>query len=104
MSKVKFISAEGEQDVSFESGYSLMELAKLNDIEGVEAICGGACSCATCHVYVDKEWLAKIPEMDVLEDAMLDTTSCRQDNSRLSCQIRLDDSLDGLIVEVAESY
>jgi 2Fe-2S ferredoxin len=103
MAKVKFISLDGMHEVDLEQGYSLMELAKLRDIEGIEAICGGACSCATCHVYVDEAWLPKLPPMDALEDAMLDTTYSRQQNSRLSCQIRLDDSLDGLTVTVADS-
>ena len=102
MAKVKIIALDGMHEVDLEEGYSLMELAKLSDIEGIEAICRGACSCATCHVYIDEAWLSKLPPMDALEDAMLDTTYSRQKNSRLSCQIRLDDSLDGLTVTVAD--
>ena len=105
MAKVTFILKDGSEEVlDIEEGYSLMELAKLNDIEGIEAICGGACSCATCHVHVDEKWQAQLPKIDALEDAMLDTNSSRDKNSRLSCQIRLSKELDGLTVEVGEAY
>ena len=73
------------------------------DIEGSIAECGGACSCATCHVYGDEAWLARLPAPDALEDGMLDCVLDRQANSRLSCQIRVTEDLDGITVRVPDS-
>ena len=78
-----------------------MEGAIDNNLPGVLAECGGACACATCHVYVDNEWASRLEPLSDMEDAMLDSALSRQPNSRLSCQIEVDDSLDGLIVHVA---
>ena len=101
---VNFTDCNGEQhEVEVPVGVSVMEAAFDNDIEGIEADCGGACSCATCHVYVDELWFDSLPEMDALEDAMLDSAYDRQDNSRLTCQIDMTDELDGLVVTVAEN-
>jgi 2Fe-2S ferredoxin len=77
-----------------------METAIDNDIDGIVAECGGACSCATCHVYVEDEWLGKLPPPDSLEDGMLDCVIDRQPNSRLSCQLRVGDEIDGITVRV----
>ncbi len=77
-----------------------METAIDNGIEGIVAECGGACSCATCHVYVDPEWLARLPSPDSQEDGMLDCVLDRKENSRLSCQIEVGDEIDGLVVTV----
>ncbi|MDX1563419.1 MAG: 2Fe-2S iron-sulfur cluster-binding protein [Gammaproteobacteria bacterium] len=104
MPKVTFKQADGSSFAADGvAGDSVMETAIDNDIEGIIAECGGACSCATCHVYVDAAWLAKLPEPDALEDGMLDCVLDRRDNSRLSCQIRLSDELDGITVEVPDS-
>lgn len=80
-----------------------METAIDNDIAGIIAECGGACSCATCHVYVDSAWLPKLPPPEPIEDGMLDCVLDRRPNSRLSCQIRLRDELDGITVNVPDS-
>jgi 2Fe-2S ferredoxin len=78
---------------------SVMEGAVKNSVEGIVAECGGACMCATCHVYVDPAWLDKLPKMEDDENAMLDSTASeRKANSRLSCQLRVSKALDGLIV------
>lgn len=86
-------------------GLSLMEIAKRNDIVGIMADCGGSCACATCHVYVDPDWMEKVGPPDDVEAAMLDmVTDVLRENSRLSCQIRLTQALDGIRVEVAPAY
>jgi len=104
MTKVIFLDSAGsrtEAEVDDES--SVMELAVANDVEGVVAECGGNCSCATCHVYVDPGWFGRLPAMDEMEDEMLDGTAAeRRPTSRLSCQIAIGDALDGLIVEVPD--
>ena len=86
-----------------ENGYSVMEGAINNNIDGIVAECGGACACATCHSYIDEAWLDKLPPMDDMEDSMLDAAFERKNNSRLTCQIEVNDSLDGLVVHVAEN-
>ncbi len=104
MPKVTFIQADGNSsDVNAVSGDSVMETAIDNDIHGIVAECGGACSCATCHVYVADDWLSHLPEPDALEDGMLDCVIDRRANSRLSCQIRVSDAIDGIKVTVPES-
>jgi 2Fe-2S ferredoxin len=104
MPKVTFIQADGtSSEVEAVSGDSIMETAIDNDIRGIVAECGGACSCATCHVYVDDAWLSKLPDPDALEDGMLDCVIDRRPTSRLSCQIRVSDDIDGISVSVPES-
>lgn len=104
MPKVTYIQPDGETSVvEAVPGDSLMETAIDNDVDGIVAECGGACSCATCHVYVEPEWLGKLPPPDALEDGMLDCVLERHSNSRLSCQIRITDELDGLVVKVPEA-
>ena len=104
MPKVTYIQPDGtSSEVAALAGDSVMETAIDNDIDGIIAECGGACSCATCHVYVDEAWVDKLPAPDPLEDGMLDCVLDRQANSRLSCQIRLTDELDGLTVRVPDS-
>jgi 2Fe-2S ferredoxin len=79
-----------------------MDLAVKNGVKGIVAECGGSCSCATCHVYVDEAFLGKVGEAGPLEDDMLDgTASERKATSRLSCQIKMSDALDGLTVTIA---
>jgi 2Fe-2S ferredoxin len=89
-----------ERAVEAPSGATLMEPLRDMD-EGVAAICGGMCSCATCHVYVDQDWLAKLPPPMSDESDMLGDLNDRRENSRLSCQIVLQDSLSGLRVTIA---
>lgn len=97
------IDAAGiEHRLTATPGQNVMEVAVANNIEGIEAECGGACSCATCHVYVALEWAERIGPPAELEGEMLDFAEAeRRDTSRLSCQIRLVPELDGLRVEVA---
>jgi len=105
MPTLTFIQPDGSRrNVEAEVGYSVMEAATLNNIPGIEAECGGACSCATCHVQVDPQWLDKLPEMDPMEDAMLGAARDRQANSRLSCQIQVTEELDGLTMTVVPPY
>ncbi|MFA7585730.1 MAG: 2Fe-2S iron-sulfur cluster-binding protein [Novosphingobium sp.] len=83
-------------------GDNLMELAKANGVEGIFGDCGGGCSCATCHVYVDPAWMEKVGQPDDIEFAMLDMVAdVQRDNSRLGCQIRMRAELDGISVTVA---
>lgn len=104
MPRVRFIQADGRtSEVEGLSGDSVMETAIDNDIDGIIAECGGACSCATCHVYVDPDWLDRLPAPEPIEDGMLDCVLDRRPNSRLSCQIRLRDELDGITVTVPDS-
>ena len=104
MPKIIYIASDGSRhEVEVENGYSVMEGAIDNNIEGIVAECGGACACATCHSYIDEAWLDKLPEMDDMEDSMLDAAFERKDNSRLTCQIEVAGSLDGLIVNVADN-
>ena len=104
MPKVTFVLPDGStSEVDAVRGDSIMETAIDNDIDGIIAECGGACSCATCHVYVEDGWFERLPTPDPLEDGMLDCVLERHENSRLSCQIRVDDSIDGIRVRVPDS-
>jgi len=104
MPKVIYVYPTGERrEVEVENGYSIMEGAVNNNIDGIVAECGGACACATCHGYIDEEWLQKMPEMDDMEDSMLDAAYDRKENSRLTCQLEMNDAWDGLVVHVAEN-
>lgn len=101
MAKIKFISADGnETEIAAENNVSLMIAAINNGIDGIVAECGGACSCATCHVIVDPEWYAKLPEPESMEKDMLEFVAEPSDTSRLSCQINVTDDLDGMVVKV----
>ena len=105
MPKIVYVEADGtRKELEVEVGYTVMEGATMNGVEGVEAECGGACSCATCHAYVDESWVPKLPKMEGMEDSMLDAAVERKANSRLTCQIEVTEELDGLILEVAPIY
>ena len=104
MPKISFLNASGNvEEVDAKAGLTLMEVAVDNNVAGIVAECGGACACATCHAYIDEAWLDKLPAMDDMEDAMLDSALDRRANSRLSCQIEITDDLDGLAVTVADN-
>jgi len=104
MSRITFIGSDGSQvTVNAKNGHTLMEIAVDNNVPGMVAECGGACACATCHAYIDPAWLDRLPAIDDMEDAMLDSALDRRPNSRLSCQIEVSDALDGLIVTVADN-
>src|SRR5690625_2802922 len=103
MVKVKYIEFDGtEHEVEGEAGTTLMRAAVFNGVPGSDAECGGACACATCHVYVPREWQSMLPEQASTELDMLEFANEAQDNSRLSCQIILTDELDGLTVHMPE--
>ena len=104
MALIKYIQHNGnEYEVEVAEGNSVMQGAVDNGIDGILAECGGACSCATCHVYVDEAWLSKIPTADDMEEAMVECVLEPKDNSRLSCQIKVTAELDGLVVRLPES-
>jgi 2Fe-2S ferredoxin len=103
MPKITFIQPDGTaQEVEAQSGMTVMETAKKNDVEGIEAECGGACACATCHVYVEEAWKEAVGGPSEMEEDMLDFAFDVRPTSRLSCQIKVTDALDGLIVRVPE--
>ena len=102
--KVTFTDVNGAVHAldDVDAGLSLMEIAKANDVAGIMGDCGGGCACATCHVYVAPEWFEKVGEPDDIEFAMLDMVAdVMRDNSRLSCQIKMSDEIDGIEVTVA---
>ena len=84
------------------AGWRVMEIIREHGLP-IKAECGGACACATCHVYVAEEWLGKLSEKDDMEDSMLDAAYERKDNSRLTCQLEMNDAWDGLVVHVGEN-
>ena len=102
MAKLTVISRNGEgREVEAEDGLSLMEVIRDNGFDELLALCGGCCSCATCHVHIDPAFAEKLPKMGEDENDLLDSTDHRDATSRLSCQIPVSDELDGLIVTIA---
>ena len=103
MPKITYIEHNGtEHVVDVAEGMTVMEGAVKNMIPGIEADCGGACACSTCHVYVDPAWADKLPQKEAMEEDMLDFAYEPQDNSRLTCQIKVTGEVDGLIVRMPE--
>jgi 2Fe-2S ferredoxin len=101
--KITFIEHSGaEHEVDAKEGLTLMEVAVKAGVPGIDADCGGACACATCHVYVDEGYSSKTGEPSPMEESMLDFASERQDNSRLSCQIGVKSDLEGMRVKIPE--
>jgi 2Fe-2S ferredoxin len=99
MAKITFIDSQGTtRTVDGEVGSTVMETAIRNGVPEIEAECGGACACSTCHVYIDDGWREKVGEPAPMEEDMLDFAFDVRPNSRLSCQIKVSDALDGLIV------
>lgn len=104
MPKITFIDYEGESTVvDANVGDSVMEAAVSNDVPGIDADCGGACACATCHLYVDESWLSVVGKPNDIEAEMLDVAEEVKDTSRLSCQITVTEDMDGLVVTTPES-
>jgi 2Fe-2S ferredoxin len=104
MPKVKYIEHNGKEHVAdVPLGWSVMEGAVKNLIPGIDADCGGACACATCHVHVDPQWVSKIPPKQDMEETMLDFAQELEPTSRLSCQIKVTAELDGLVVRMPRS-
>ncbi|APF37985.1 2Fe-2S iron-sulfur cluster binding domain-containing protein [Chelatococcus daeguensis] len=103
MPKITFIDADDiARTVEAEVGATVMETAIRNGVPGIEAECGGACACATCHVYVDEAWREAVGEPEPMEEDMLDFAFDVRPSSRLSCQIRVRPELDGLVVRTPE--
>jgi ferredoxin, 2Fe-2S len=104
MPRVSYVLIDGSiRTVDASEGQSVMQTAVHNAVPGIEAECGGFLNCATCHVYVEAEWLSKLPAMTEHEDEMLEgTVAERQPNSRLSCQLKMSDELDGIVVAMPD--
>ena len=104
MPKITYITFDGSKHtVEVPIGLTVMEGARDNNIPGIEADCGGACACSTCHVYVDEDWINKLPPVDDIERDMLDFAFEPDENSsRLTCQLEVTEKLDGLIVKMPE--
>lgn len=101
MTRITFKQADGSaQSIDAENGLTVMEAARKELIAGIEAECGGACACATCHVYVDPAWTATVGGPNEMEADMLDFAFDVRDESRLTCQIKVTTALDGLVVTV----
>jgi len=104
MPKIKYVEHNGkEHDIDVPEGWTVMEGAVKNLIPGIDADCGGACACATCHVYVDAAFMDKMPPKSDMEETMLDFAQELEPNSRLSCQIKVTADLDGLTVRTPKS-
>ncbi len=104
MAKITFVDPAGvPRTVEAPEGWSVMEAAVKNDIPGIDADCGGACACATCHVYVDPDWAGKLPPKEEMEETMLDFAQDVKATSRLSCQLKVGAALDGLVVTTPKS-
>jgi ferredoxin, 2Fe-2S len=103
MVKITFIDKTGtSRAVEGEVGATVMETAIKNDVPGIEAECGGACACSTCHVYIEEGWREKVGEPSPMEEDMLDFAYEVKPNSRLSCQIKVSEDLEGLTVRTPE--
>tara|TARA_B100000686_G_scaffold182143_1_gene189166 strand:+ start:208 stop:528 length:321 start_codon:yes stop_codon:yes gene_type:complete len=101
MPKITYIEHNGKlHQIEVPNGLTVMEGAVQNNIPGIDADCGGSCACATCHVYVDEKWFDKLPKKENAEEDMLDMASEPNKFSRLSCQITVEDNLDGLVVKM----
>ena len=101
MPKITYIEHNGKSHkIEVPNGFSVMEGAIQNNIPGIDADCGGSCACATCHVYVEEKWFDKLPKKESAEEDMLDMAYEPKKNSRLSCQILVEDSLNGLVVKM----
>ena len=103
MPKITLIEHTGtSHTIDAEPGISLMQNAIDNSVPGIDADCGGACACGTCHVFVEADWLPVTGEVDAMEEAMLGMRPDREGNSRLSCQIQVSDAMDGMVVRLPE--
>ena len=101
MARIKYIEHGGRvREVEVETGLTVMEGAVDNEVEGVIAECGGGCACATCHCYIDPEWVDRLPPMEEMERLMLECAWEPKKNSRLTCQLEVTDEFDGLVVRV----
>lgn len=104
MPKIKFIDASGEcTEVDATEGDSLMQTALNNDVEGIVGDCGGACSCATCHCYIQEDFVKQLEPAEDMEVAMLEMAIDPTENSRLSCQVPVTSEMEGLEIRLPES-
>lgn len=105
MAKITYIEFNGtERIVDVPTGWSVMEGAVRNGVKGIEAECGGCCACATCHVYVEPAWRDRLPAPEMMENDMLECVAAeRLENSRLACQLKVADALDGLVVRLPKT-
>jgi 2Fe-2S ferredoxin len=102
MPRLNIVTRDGsERTVEGRAGWSVMENIRDNGVDELLALCGGCCSCATCHVHLDEEWFAKVGPRKPDEDELLDTSDHKIATSRLSCQIEFGEALDGLTVRIA---
>lgn len=95
--------AETELEVDGDNGMTIMQAAVNNGVQGIDAECGGALSCATCHVHFEKEWYDKLPEAPAMEKDMLEFVVDPKDTSRLCCQVKITDEMDGIVVHIPET-
>ncbi|KEO55159.1 2Fe-2S iron-sulfur cluster-binding protein [Thioclava pacifica] len=104
MAKITYVEFNGTRhEIDVKPGMTVMEGARDNGVPGIDADCGGACACSTCHVYVDKDWVEKLPAKDSMEEDMLDFAYEPDPvTSRLTCQIKVTEELDGLVVNIPE--
>lgn len=103
MVKITFLQSDGTLVTGeARTGMSVMEVAVQNKVCGIDADCGGACACATCHVYVTPEWIKAAGTRNAVEDSMLEFAIDVRENSRLSCQMRVTEALEGLVVAVPQ--
>ena len=103
MAVIRFIEHNGnEHEVEAQNDLSLMNAAIMNGVPGIDADCGGACSCGTCHVFIDEAWIDRTGPPGMYEEPMLDMSPFRQAGSRLSCQITVTPDLDGMVVRLPE--
>lgn len=104
MPRVIYTDPKGDRhEEEVESGFTLMEGAYNLQIDGMVAMCGGAAACGTCHSYIGRKWLSKLPPIEDLEDSMLYLVDERRDNSRLACQIHMTEELDGIELQIADN-
>lgn len=104
MARITYIEHDGTRhEVEVADGLSVMEGAIRNNVPGIDADCGGACACATCQVYLDPQWFERLGGPSAMESSMLDFAENAQPTSRLSCQLKVSDALDGLAVTMPES-
>ncbi|MBD8555826.1 (2Fe-2S)-binding protein [Rhizobium sp. CFBP 8762] len=103
MTLLTIVAFDGTRyDLNVDNGTTIMENASRNSVPGIEAECGGACACATCHIYIDDDWVERVGGPEAMEEDMLDFAYDVRPSSRLSCQVKMKDSLNGLVVHVPE--
>lgn len=104
MVKITYIEANGDaRTIEAKPGHTVMETATKNGVPGIAADCGGSCACGTCRIYPEPEWREKLPPRSAIEDAMIDFSGDEHPAVRLSCQIKVTEQLDGMIVRLPVS-